>query len=379
MRAVITGGGTGGHVFPALAIAEEIKKNDPAAEITYIGNKEGIECELVKERGYTFYHVPSRWIDRVGSKVKIAKDAGLACLFTAAGTASAIKILRRTKPDFIIGTGGFVSAPVMFAGRILNIPCYLHEQNSFPGLVNKVVSPFCRKIFLGFKGAENRFGNAKKTVFTGNPVRNIFFNQDKKAARAKLGIAENDFVVFSFGGSLGSKKLNEVAYEYAKRINGKEGKTVIIGTGERYFDEIQTRAKSEAQIFDKNVIIKPFIDNIPDCYAVSDLIICRAGALSLAELSAAGRPAIIVPYPYASENHQYYNAKELSDKGGAILIEEDEYNFDVFAAHIEELEKDSAKLAEMGRLIREALPADAAEKIYREIAASYGEYGKKRD
>lgn len=383
MRVVFGCGGTGGHLYPALAIAEKIKKEEPDSEILFIGSKRGLEADVVPREGYDFKSIPTQGMqarDTVLQKAILSANVGMSNL---AGLAKSIAIIKRFKPDAIIGTGGYVCFPILLAGEILKIPCYIHEQNAVPGRANKALAKNARKLFVGFRGTEEIFGYPEKTIFTGNPVREEFSSLDRNESRERLGINKEDFVVFAFGGSLGAKTINDITIEYLSRSKDTENRTLLFGTGRRFFDDCfdacvakgikltKVNGESEkdlvAQNEDKSIRVQGYINNIKDYISAADLLICRAGALSLAELMAAGKPAIIVPIPNSVGNHQYFNAKAISDVGGAFLVEEANLDIDDICEKIEYLAANPEALNNMGRACRSMASLDAADRIYEEI------------
>ncbi|MDY6038798.1 MAG: undecaprenyldiphospho-muramoylpentapeptide beta-N-acetylglucosaminyltransferase [Eubacterium sp.] len=382
MRIVMTGGGTGGHLYPALAIAEQIKRAEPNSVIVFLGSKDSIESEIVPKNGYEFRAVPARWFYRGNGFFSDALEFIKAGCCTFAGIIKSINLIRKFRPDAVIGTGGFVSVPVIVAGRICGAKCYIHEQNAYPGIANKLMAGLCEKVFLGFSGAGKRFRNAEKTVYTGNPVREVFFSLDKEASREKLKIPKSDFVLFSFGGSLGSKVLNDIAENYIKHIGRDDNKTILFGTGSRFYDEvrkdfssytsgeIKVECDSSFSFNDNRVRIMSYIDNMADAISSADLIICRAGALSLAEITACGRAAIIVPYPKAADNHQYYNAKVIADGGGGVLCEQENLETEKINSLIDDLAADKMKISEMETASGKLGVKDAGRRIVEEIMGS---------
>ena len=317
MRVIVTGGGSGGHIYPAIAIADKIKEKEPDAEILYMGNDLGLEKDIVPGTGYPLELVTARWLDR-----KSVIELALTGMVTARGVLQALKIMRKFKPDVVIGTGGFVCVPVVFAGHLYGAKCYLHEQNAYPGVANRVLEKFVDKVFLGFPDAAEFFKEPKKHVNAGNPVRERFYNVDKAAARERLGIPKDDFVIFSFGGSQGAEKINEVGFDLMEAVNGHKGVTYIFGTGSQYYDEILDKAKDKDIEIQPNIMVKSYINDIQYYLGAADLIISRAGALSVAESTVCGRALLLIPSPNVTGNHQYYNAKSVADHGGAILLEE---------------------------------------------------------
>lgn len=359
MKIVVTGGGSGGHVYPAIAIADKFMEKNPDNEVLYIGYRDGFEKRVVPGAGYRLAEIDTRWVDRSS-----LKELALTAYHVVRGMFQAKKVLRDFKPDVIIGTGGYVCFPVIYSGHKLGIPCYLHEQNAFPGLANLKLEKYVEKIFLGFADAKNHFPKKDKLVISGNPVRKSFFEADKKTARARLGLSDDDYVVLSFGGSLGAEALNKEVFGLMKAMNGKKGETLVFGTGRWYYDEVKKRVEDENIELSDNIRLMSYIDNMEDVIAASDVLISRAGALSVAEMLVAGKPAILVPSPNVTGNHQYFNAKAVSDRGGAILIEERELTSERLIKEVEALKDDKELRAEMSRKAKEAAPIDALEIIY---------------
>ncbi len=386
MRVIFGCGGTGGHLYPALAIAEIIKRKEPDSEILFIGSKKGIEAEVVPHEGYNFKSIPTQGMQVRETKLQklvLSANVGLSNL---AGITKSASIIRKFKPDAIIGTGGYVCFPILMAGEMAGVPCYIHEQNAVPGRANKALAKKAKKLFVGFRGTEDSFGYPEKTIFTGNPVRQDFLNLDKEESRRRLNIPDDDFVIFAFGGSLGALTINKIAIDYLERSKGKEGRTLLFGTGRRFFDDCVEELgdkelidKSKYMIEDESGLqayndgmtrVYGYINNMKDFISASDLMICRAGALSLAEIMAAGKPGIIVPIPNSVGNHQFFNAKAISDAGGAFLVEESKLDLDDINDKIEYLARNKSALEKMGEACRSVASIDAAERIYEEIKSN---------
>ncbi len=362
MRVIVTGGGSGGHIYPAIAIADKIKEKEPDAEILYMGNDLGLEKDIVPGTGYPLELVTARWLDR-----KSVIELALTGMVTARGVLQALKVMRKFKPDVVIGTGGFVCVPVVFAGHLYGAKCYLHEQNAYPGVANRVLEKFVDKVFLGFPDAAEFFKEPKKHVHAGNPVRERFYNVDKTAARERLGIPKDDFVIFSFGGSQGAEKINEVGFDLMEAVNGHEDVTYIFGTGSQYYDEILDKAKEKNIGIQPNIMVKSYINDIQYYLGAADLIISRAGALSVAESTVCGRALLLIPSPNVTGNHQYYNAKSVADHGGAILIEEKDLTSEKLIAEVMRLKNQPQLLEAMAKASKSCAPLDACEMIYTEI------------
>ena len=362
MRIVVTGGGSGGHVYPALAIADKFREKDPEGEVLYIGYMNGFEKDVVPKAGYELAEIDTHWIDRSSLKSLVP-----AAHHVGRGIVQSRKILKEFRPDAIIGTGGYVCFPVIFAGHQLGIPCYIHEQNAFPGLANRRVEGYVKKVFLGFEEGGKYFKDKNKLVYTGNPVRSAFFHADKKAAREKIGFGQNDFVVLSFGGSLGAEAINSLALSLTEDMNGKDDQKLVFGTGKRFYSDVLDVIRSKGIELKDNIRILDYIDDMDSYIASADLIISRAGALSVAETLVSGKPSILVPSPNVTGNHQYHNAKAVADRGGAILIEEKDIDPEEIKKIAKDLREHPEKLEAMGRIAREIAPDSATDIIYREI------------
>lgn len=362
MRVIVTGGGTGGHIYPALAIADKFKEMDQSTEILYVGNDEGIEKDIVPKTGYPMELVDARWLDKSSPWQLIKTGARV-----TKGILEANRVMRKFKPDVVIGTGGYVCFPVIVAGKRFGAKTFLHEQNAFPGLANRTLEKYVNKVFLGFSDAAKYFKDESKMIEAGNPVRKSFFHLEKSQARAKLGFPEDDFVVFSFGGSLGAEKINEVAFELMQVVNGHEKMRMVFGTGKWYYDSILQKAGAKEISLKENIIIKDYIDDMENYLAASDLIISRAGALSVAEMTVCGRACILIPSPNVTGNHQYYNAKAVADRGGAILIEEKDLTAEGLIKEVMRLKNNPEIAVKMGRAAKACAPMKALDIIYDEV------------
>lgn len=362
MRVIVTGGGTGGHIYPAIAIADKIKEKEPDSEILYIGNDIGLEKDIVPQTGYPMELVSAKWLDR-RNLFKLF-DTGFS---TMRGIRQAYRIMKKFKPDVVIGTGGFVCVPVMYAGHKYGARCYLHEQNAYPGVANKALEKFADKVFLGFPEAGHYFKQPEKHINAGNPVRQQFYDVDQVAARDKLSIPREDFVVFSFGGSQGAEMINDVAFDLLEAINGHKGVTFIFGTGSQYYEEVLEKARDKGIEIQENIRVRDYITDMQDYLGASDLIISRAGALSVAETTVCGRASVLIPSPNVTGNHQYFNAKSVADRGGAVLIEEKDLTGELLLEEVMRLKNNPEILDKMGRASKACAPLSATETIYAEI------------
>lgn len=362
MRAIISGGGSGGHIFPALAIADKIMEKEPGSDILYIGMDMTMEGKIVPGHGYKFEHISGRWLEK--------SPRGIAKLSTSVlrGISKSRRIIRKFKPDCVVGTGGYVSFPVIIASRLEKVPCYIHEQNAFPGAANRALERFANEVFLAYPEATSYFKQPQKHVYTGNPVRKEFFRLDKEKSREKLVINRDSFHILMMGGSLGAKAINELAFKIIDWIKDDSNYSLSFITGNTNYEDVKN-SLSAKEILDNNRIrVIGFSDEMPELMGASDLIICRAGAISVSEINVAGRAAILIPFPWAADNHQYYNAKSISDRGGAILIEEDDLDPVEIIEIIKKYKQNPQELKEMEEKSLSCSLGDATEKIWDHIA-----------
>ena len=364
MRIVLTGGVTGGHIYPAIAIGDKFKSEDPSSEIIYIASGEPLEKSITAKAGYELFEVESDPFYR-NNPFRMAKTL----IRTLKGRKQAKKIMKEFKPDIVMSTGSYVSVPVVLAAASLGVKVFLHEQNGFPGVSNKFLSRYAEKVFLGFDAAREHFKDQSKLIYSGNPVRQEFSGRDKSEDRASLGLPEDDFIVLVFGGSLGSATTNTVAESLARKFAGREGFTLIWGTGNDYYEDINKKLEEEG--FEaENVRIMPYISDMPEMLSASDLSISRSGALSVAETTMAGRAAVFIPSPNVTEDHQYYNAKAVADAGGAYIVREEggaESCAEAVEEIAEKLYEDRELLKKMQEASAAVAPTDATNIIYETI------------
>ncbi|MCI2062266.1 MAG: undecaprenyldiphospho-muramoylpentapeptide beta-N-acetylglucosaminyltransferase [Eubacteriaceae bacterium] len=359
MRVIMTGGGTGGHIYPAIAIADKILEKTHDSEILFIGTLHGLEKDIVPKHGYPIKFVTASGFHRKNmiKNFKTLHD------YTG-GKSKAAKIMREFKPDIVIGTGGYVSAPVIKAASSLGIPCYIHESNAIPGMTNKMLEGCCEKVFLGFEEAAHYFKKQDKLVVTGNPVRSEFFTVEKDQAREELGIPKDDFVVLAFGGSQGAGRINKAMLELVRNYNGAEGVQVFFGTGKFYYDLIQQEIGDMGIELSSNIHVMEYINNMQYYLSACDLVVSRSGALTVSEINICGKPSILIPSPNVTGDHQTFNAKAVADKGGAIILPEKELSGESLFKAVDDLKNDRAKLEAMAEQSRKTSPADAADIIY---------------
>lgn len=362
MRAIISGGGSGGHIFPALAIADKIMEKESDSDILYIGMDMTMEGEIVPEHGYNFEQISGRWFEK--------SPVGMLKLSSAVlkGISKSRRIIRKFNPDCVIGTGGYVSFPVIIASRLEKVPCYIHEQNAFPGSANRHLERFVNKVFLAYPEATSYFKQPQKHVYTGNPVRKEFFTVDKENSRKKLGISKDSFHILMMGGSLGARAINLLAEGIIDWLKHESEYSLSFITGNANYEDVNKELLEKGLLESEQIDIIGFSDNMPELISAADLIISRAGALSMSEINVAGKPSILIPFPWAADNHQYYNAKSVADRGGAILIEEKDINLDKIIDIIKKYKNNPEELEKMGELSLSCSTGDATEKIWDHIA-----------
>ena len=365
MKIVLTGGCTGGHIYPALAIGDKFRAEDPSSEVIYIAKGEDLERQIIPAHGYELFEVDSTWFER-SDPTRMLVTAKR----TLRGRRSAIKIMNKFRPDAVISTGSFVSVPVVLAANRLGIPVYIHEQNGFPGVSNRIAAMKARKVFLGFESAREHFKRQDNIVYSGNPVRADFDGRDKTADREALGIPADDLTILVFGGSLGSETTNQVGETIAREFADRPGYTVIWGTGKDYYDSIRKRLDEEG-FAPENVRISAYISDMPAQLSACDIIVSRSGALSTAETTMAGRAAIFIPSPNVTADHQYYNAKAVADAGGAVIVRESGDVATRVLSIVRELDADRDMIKTMSERSRSVAPVDATDIIYKTVMETY--------
>lgn len=315
MKVLMSGGGTGGHVYPAIAIANRIKQTYPNAEILFVGTSNGIESEIVPKNGYQI-----KTITVQGFKRKIDLDNIKRCFKLVKGLNDARKIVKDFKPDIVIGTGGYVSGPVLYcASGNKNIITVIHEQNSFPGITNKILSKRVNSVITCFDDAKQRFPEEtqNKVQLIGNPVRQELLNGDASKSKERLSIPTDKKMVLIYGGSGGFKAINDCMGALINEMVEKDI-AFIYATGKRFYDSVISGLDSNK--FKPYQRIVPYLDDMSNALTASDVVIGSAGATSLSEITALGKPCILIPKAYTAENHQEYNAKSISDNGAGICI-----------------------------------------------------------
>lgn len=362
MRVIISGGGTGGHIYPALTIARAINDIQPA-DILFVGTRQGLEADIVPKEGFPFATVDAGGIDR-----RLTLDNLRALWRSFTGLFEAYGVIRRFRPDIVIGTGGYVCGPVLLTASLLGIPALIQEQNVIPGVTNRILARFVAKIAAGYPEAAKNFGaNRDKVVVTGNPVRREVLTATREEGLKALGLSPDRLTVLVAGGSRGARSINTAMAEVHARFAGRDGIQILHATGSGEYNNI-VGLLGEAGIDPAktgNISIVPYLYNMPQALAAADLAVFRAGAIGLAELTARGIPAVLIPYPYAAENHQEFNARVLESRGAAHVIRDADLSGALLADTLEALLGDAARLRAMAEASRELGRPGAAAAIAR--------------
>jgi len=360
MRVLFTGGGTGGHVYPALAIAKNILKKYPQSEVLYVGTKNGLEAKIVPET-----EIPFKTIEVEGWQRKFSWQLIKAGLKAIQGGTQALHIIRRFNPQLVIGTGGYVCGPVVLAAKILNIPTIIHEQNALPGLTNKTLARIVNKVMITFPDSIKYFSEPGKVVLTGLPIREEILKLSKEEGRKFFNLFPNKLTLLVSGGSRGAKSINSAMVEVYKSLYQRQDLQIIHITGEQGYKEMLLQLTNEGIDIAQcgNIILRPYLYEMEYALAAADLCVARAGATFLAEITARGLAGILIPYPYASENHQEFNARSLVEREAVVMILDKELTGANLTKAIVELLNDQERLHKMSKNAKKAGNPDSLEKI----------------
>ena len=358
MRVIIAAGGTGGHLYPAIAIINKIKKEDKKSDILYIGTTDRMEKDIIPKLGINFVGIEMAGLDRKN----IFKNISVLIKYKKA-IKKAKDVIKEFNPDIVIGVGGYITAPVIYAAHKLKIKTIIHEQNSIPGVSNKFLSKFADKVCVSLPKSAVYF-DPKKTVYTGNP-RSEEIISVPKAFKSEFGLASNKKLVIIVMGSLGSTTMTEKLKDIVPKFKGKKYQVLLI-TGNNYYDKYKDISCPD------NVSIVPFLNNLINLMRDADLIVSRAGASTIAEVTAIGLPSILVPSPYVTHNHQMMNAKELEEIGACKIIEEDKFSADTLIPEIDKILNDKSLYNSMQLSTKSLGVVDSATKFYNEIRKLIG-------
>lgn len=357
MRVVVSGGGTGGHIYPALAFMRYLEKQEDV-EYLYIGTKRGLESKIVPQAGYAFESIKIE-----GLKRSLSLENLKTAYYMVTSVIKARKILKEFKPDVVIGTGGYVCAPVLFAASLLKIPTIIHEQNSVAGVTNKFLAKWVNKIAICFDDVKKDFASySDKVVLTGNPRGQEVVEIKKNPEYLdSIGVQTDLPIVVIFGGSRGSERMNEVFVEALEGFADKNYHVIMV-TGEVHYDKINNQITNLEKSL-PNVSVFPYIKDMPQLFQNVDLVVCRSGATTLTELTALGLASILIPSPYVTNNHQEANARSLVDQGAASMILEKELNAQTMLAEIEHILLDSHKKEAMATSAKKMGITDASSRL----------------
>lgn len=359
MRLMVSGGGTGGHIYPALALIKQVKENEPNSEILYIGTQKGLESKIVPNSGIDF-----KTINIQGFKRSLSLENFKTIGLFLSSVVKARKMIKEFKPDVVLGTGGYVSGAVVFAASLMGIPTVIHEQNSVVGVTNKFLSKFVKKIAISFQDAASQFPS-QKVVLTGNPRATEVVNI-KPESLGQFGLDSTVPTVLIFGGSRGAEKINRVTVDSLEELVKKPYQTLFV-TGRVHFDQIAKEIDVEK--LKSKVAILPYISNMPEILANISVIVGRAGATSLAEITALGIPSILIPSPYVTNDHQTKNAKSLVEDHAAELITENQLTSEKLMRSLDQLMLDETARKEMANNAKQLGQPDAAENLYKVLVS----------
>lgn len=357
MKVIFAGGGTGGHINPAISIADYAKKHEDDFEAVFVGTKKGLETRLVPNAGYNIEYIDIEGFNRKN----MLKNVGVAAKLVKSVN-DCKKLIKRFEPDCIVLTGGYVSGPVAMAAGAMKIPALIHEQNVYPGLTVKGAEKYVTYSALSFDETVNEMKDKSKCVVTGNPVREEILTADYKKSRDLLGI-KRPFVLI-FGGSLGADRINNTVIEILGKIIDENKIDLLFGTGERNYEKIMNALGEKGIKLNEHVKVVPYINNMAQCMAASDLVVARSGAITVSEIAALGKPSILIPSPNVVRNHQEQNAREFERNGAAALITEAELSPQVLYDKIDELITDKKARSKMSEALKRIAKTDALHKLY---------------
>ena len=355
MRVIFAGGGTGGHINPAISIADYARSHDKDFEALFIGTEKGLEKKLVPDAGYKIEYIDIQGFDRshLLSNIKTLEK-----LFNSVNKCK--KIIKEFKPDCIVCTGGYVSGPVTVAAHKTHVPSLIHEQNVYPGLTVKGSEKYVDYLALSFDETINEMKEKSKCVVTGNPIRGEILKANREESRRKMGIDRP--MVLIFGGSLGAEKINNTVIDILERVAADNKIKLVFGTGDRNYDSVMRKIKEKA--INDSIQIMPYINNMADMMAAADLVVSRSGAITVSEIAALEKPSILIPSPNVVRNHQEQNAREFERSGAAAVIVESELTSDRLYEKIMSMINDAEGMKKMSSNVKKLARTDALEKIY---------------
>lgn len=359
MRIIVSGGGTGGHIYPALTIVRAIQKKIPDAEFLYVGTKDGLEADIVPKEGIPFETVNIQGFKRSLTPENLVRGAR-----AFGGVVKAMGIVRRFRPDVAVGTGGYVCGPILLASSLMRIPTLIQEQNVMPGVTNRLLARFVSCIAMGTKEAAEHFPKGKR-VFTGNPIREEVMRARSEDGKEMFGLDPKAKTVLVSGGSRGARSINRAMLGVLAHYADRDGVQILHVTGKAGYDETMQSLKETGVDLDAagNLFVEPYLYNMPQALACADVAVFRAGAIGIAELTARGVPSILVPYPFAAANHQEMNARAIATAGAARMILDRELTAERLLSVLAELLSEDAKLRRMAKAAKKLGRPKAADEI----------------
>lgn len=366
MRVILSGGGTGGHIYPALTIMRAITALQPDSQFLFIGTKQGLEADIVPKEGVSFATIEVQGLQR-----KLAWQNVITLGKTIGSVWQARQHIAAFRPDVVIGTGGYVCGPVLLAASLMGLPTMIQEQNVIPGVTNRILARFVQKIAVGYGEAAAHFPDKRKVIVTGNPIREAVMSAVREEAWSQLRLKPHCKTVLIAGGSRGARSINQAMLAVHRHFAGRDDIQLLHITGQNEYNGIVNSLQKDGIDLPNvgNISVQPYLYDMPQALAVADLAIFRAGAVGLAELTAKGIPAILVPYPYAAENHQEHNARALERQGAALVIRDKELTGDTLIAAMEALLASPERLTQMAAASRKLGRPDAA-KVLGELACT---------
>jgi len=353
LRAIVCGGGTGGHIYPALAIINKIREKEPNSDILFIGTHNRMEKDIIPKYNISYMPLEMYGLKR---KLTLSNIKTMCCFYNSIKRSK--KVIKDFNPDVVIGVGGYVTAPVIYSAKKLGYKTFIHEQNSIPGLSNRQLEKYSDKIAVSFESSKKYFKNQEKIVYTGNPCGENAISA-KKIDKKEIGLTPNKKLVLIVMGSLGSLKINEKITTMLPMFNERDYEVLFV-TGKDYYEEIKENVKPP-----KNVKIVPYIENMARVMKATDLMVSRAGASTMSEIMSLEVPTIFIPSPYVTDNHQYKNASDLVNKGAAVLIEEENLKGDILVRTIDELFRNKPKYNKLKENLKGVGVKGSSEKIYK--------------
>lgn len=367
MKVVFAGGGTGGHVYPGITVARALLERDPGAKVVFVGTRKGLEADVVPREGFAFFT-----IEVAGFRRKLSPDVVLTAIRACKGFAQSLAILRRERPDVVVGTGGYVSGPVVVAAWTLGIPTLIHEQNALPGFTTRLLSRIASAVAVTYQESTRYLARKSEIVVTGNPVRKSILTAGRLEGARAIGLDASRPTLLVFGGSQGARAINEAMVAAVPDLLARNRDLQVIHqTGRRdhawVVAELETRGVDRGKT--SRLVVEPYLYEMHMAMACADLVVSRAGAISIAEITARGLPAVLIPFPGAAEGHQERNARALEAAGAAVVILQSELGGDVLRDTVEALLRDRARLERMSRSSRSLGRPHAADALADMVAS----------